>query len=103
MATSNKRFDAVRMMRSIRDKLSEQISGMTFEEEQAYIRLRLRDEPADGNFAAFQEQQIVGSGQWSGRAVARFHLFSGSAISRHPDPTKEEWEDVNYRVLPVIS
>ena len=41
------------------------------------------------------------SGQWPGRAVARFHLFSGSANGRHPDPTKEEREDVNYRVLPV--
>ena len=50
----------------------------------------------------YQEQQIVGSGQWTGRAVARFHLFSGSANSRHPDPTKEEREDGNYRVLPVI-
>ena len=48
MATSNKPFDAVQTMRSIRDKLSEQISGMTLEEEQAYIRQHLRDEPADG-------------------------------------------------------
>ena len=42
------------------------------------------------------------SGQWSGRAVVSFNLFSGAANSRHPDPTKEEWEDVNNTVLPVI-
>ena len=48
MATSNKPFDAVQMMHSTLDKLSEQISGMTFEEEQAYIRQRLRYEPTDG-------------------------------------------------------
>lgn len=52
MATNNKPFDAVQMMRSIRDKLSEQVSGMTFEEKRAYIRQRLRDEPVDGNSAA---------------------------------------------------
>lgn len=42
------------------------------------------------------------SGQWSGRAVVSFNLSSGAANSRHPDPTKEEWEDVNNTVLPVI-
>ncbi len=47
MAISNKPFDAVRMMCLIRDKLSEQISGMTFEEEQAYIRQRYRGGPVD--------------------------------------------------------
>ena len=47
MATSNKPFDAVQTMRSIRDNLSKQISGMTFEEEQAYIRQRLREAPTD--------------------------------------------------------
>ncbi len=67
MATSSKPFDAVRMMRSFRDKLSEQISGMTFEEEQAYIRRRLRDEPVDGNSAAeledaVQNRSVVESG-----------------------------------------
>ena len=42
MATTEKSFDAVRMMRTIRDDLAEQLHGMTFNEEQAYIRDRLR-------------------------------------------------------------
>ena len=33
MTPSNKSFDAVQMMRSIRDELNEQIKGMTFEQE----------------------------------------------------------------------
>ena len=43
MARTEKQFDAVQMMRSIRDRISEDIKGMTFEEEQAYIREGLRD------------------------------------------------------------
>ena len=43
MARTEKQFDAVQMMRSIRDRISEEIKGMTFEEEQAYICERLRD------------------------------------------------------------
>ncbi len=42
MAQNEKRFDAVRLMRSIRSELNEQVRGMTFAEEQAYIRERLR-------------------------------------------------------------
>lgn len=48
MAAIKKSFDAVQMMRSIRDTLSEQIKGMTFEEERDYIRKRLREENAEG-------------------------------------------------------
>lgn len=44
MAKIEEQFDAVQMMRSIRDRMSEEIRDMTFEEEQAYIRQRLRDE-----------------------------------------------------------
>ena len=44
MARSDTHFDAVRMMRSIRDRISKEISGMSFEEEQAYIQERLQDE-----------------------------------------------------------
>ena len=64
MKTNNKPFDAVQMMRSIRDKLSEQISGMTFEEEQTYIRQHLRDEPTDGIWGAGLEDSVQ-----TGRAV----------------------------------
>ena len=42
MAKIEKRFDAVRMMRSIRDELDEKIRGMTLEQQQTYIRQRLR-------------------------------------------------------------
>ena len=48
MAATKKSFDAVQMMRSIRDTLSEQIKGMTFEEERNYIRKRLREENVEG-------------------------------------------------------
>ncbi len=41
MAKNEKTFDAVRLMRSIRDDLNEQTRGMTFEEQQAYIHERL--------------------------------------------------------------
>ena len=41
MAKNEKTFDAVRLMRSIRNDLNEQTRGMTFEEQQAYIRERL--------------------------------------------------------------
>ncbi|MCY4256597.1 MAG: hypothetical protein OXE51_10885 [Gammaproteobacteria bacterium] len=44
MARNDKQFDAVRLMRSIRDRISREIDGMTFEEEQAYIRNCLGDE-----------------------------------------------------------
>lgn len=33
-----KRFDAVKTMREIRDKLSKEIMNMTFEEEKAYLK-----------------------------------------------------------------
>lgn len=41
MAKNEKTFDAVRLMRSIRNDLNEQMRGMTFEEQQAYIHERL--------------------------------------------------------------
>jgi len=38
---TKKKFDAVKMMRKIRDELSEEIKDMTFEEEKRYIRKKL--------------------------------------------------------------
>lgn len=58
MATSHKPFDAVQMMRSIRDGISEQIRDMTFEEEQAYIRKHLCDESVDGSSGAGKENCV---------------------------------------------
>jgi hypothetical protein len=37
MTREKKKFDAVEMMRSIRDELSEQMEGMTLEEELAWL------------------------------------------------------------------
>ncbi len=44
MKKSEKTFDAVHMMRQIRDRLSEQCKNMTFEEQQQYIKERLSDQ-----------------------------------------------------------
>ena len=38
-----KTFDAVKMMRDIRDKISAETQNMTFEELKAYIKNRLAD------------------------------------------------------------
>lgn len=38
-----KPFDAVRMMREIRDRLSRQIKDMSFEEQQRFLGERLRE------------------------------------------------------------
>ena len=35
---SEKRFDAVKMMREIRDKLSEKFMNMSYEEQKRYIK-----------------------------------------------------------------
>jgi hypothetical protein len=45
MKKSKKSFDAVHMMRQLRDRLSEQCKDMTFEEQQQYIRDRLSSQP----------------------------------------------------------
>ena len=42
MKKSKKPFDAVKMMREIRDKLSLEFQEMSFEEQQQYMRGRLR-------------------------------------------------------------
>ena len=49
---TRKDFDSVRMMRELRDRISRDIDGMTFEQEKAYIRARLeraREVPATSN------------------------------------------------------
>lgn len=45
MKKNKKSFDAVHMMRQIRDRLSEQCKDMTFEEQKQYIRERLSGKP----------------------------------------------------------
>ena len=45
MKKSEKSFDAVQMMRQLRDRLSAQCQDMTFEEQKRYIRERLSSKP----------------------------------------------------------
>ena len=45
MKKNKKSFDAVHMMRQIRDRLSEQCNDMTFEEQKQYIKERLSGKP----------------------------------------------------------
>lgn len=46
-----KSIDAVRMMREIRDALSRELEGMSFEEQQRYIRERVQINPKSGERA----------------------------------------------------
>jgi hypothetical protein len=39
---SEKEFDAVKMMRKIRDNLSEEFKNMSYEEQKRYIRERIK-------------------------------------------------------------
>jgi hypothetical protein len=41
---SEKEFDAVKMMRKIRDKLSKKLENMNYEEQKRYIRERIKPE-----------------------------------------------------------
>ena len=45
MSRSDKKFDAVAMMRSIRDKISAEIEGMTLEEELEWLASRKLEDP----------------------------------------------------------
>jgi hypothetical protein len=38
METNEKQFDAVNMMREIRDRLNQEFESMSFEEEKVYIK-----------------------------------------------------------------
>ena len=46
MNKKEKQFDAVKMMREIRDKISIETQNMTFEELKAYIKQRFEDNKA---------------------------------------------------------
>jgi hypothetical protein len=41
-----KKFDAVKMMRDIRDKISQETQNMTFEQLKAYIKAKLTENSA---------------------------------------------------------
>lgn len=40
---NDKKFDAVKMMREIRDKISSETQNMTFDELKAYIKLKIEE------------------------------------------------------------
>lgn len=44
---SEKKFDAVKMMREIRDKLSKEFRNMSYEEQKRYIKERIKPETRD--------------------------------------------------------
>jgi len=48
MKKSEPSFDAVQMMRQLRDRLRAQCKEMTFEEQKQYIRERLSGKPMKG-------------------------------------------------------
>ena len=65
--SSEKEFDAVAMMRSIRDKISSEIEGMTLEEELEWLAAqqiddpllkRLRDKAAEKGKAAHSRRAV---------------------------------------------
>ena len=41
---SDKKFDTVKMMREIRDKLSKEFMNMSYDEQKRYIRERIKPE-----------------------------------------------------------
>ena len=45
MKKGEKKFDAVKTMREIRDRLSDRFKGMSFEEQKRYIEERTRARP----------------------------------------------------------
>lgn len=49
---SKKKFDAVNMMREIRDKLSKEFSGMSFDEQKKYIKEKTKAKKVRKNGAA---------------------------------------------------
>jgi hypothetical protein len=51
---TEKKFDSVRMMRDARERISQDIPGMTFEQEKAYIRECLQ-RARDGKDSPSQE------------------------------------------------
>ncbi|HYU31737.1 MAG TPA: hypothetical protein VEW48_06210 [Thermoanaerobaculia bacterium] len=51
---NEKRFDAVKTMREIRDEISREIQGMTFEQEREYIEKHLKSGKAEERVGALK-------------------------------------------------
>jgi len=47
-----KGFDCVKMMRDIRDQISREIAGMTYEEQRAWMKAQLAKKPKPSKKAA---------------------------------------------------
>jgi hypothetical protein len=58
-STKKKDFDAVATMRSIRDQLSAQIQGMTFEEERAWLASQEITDPFLGRLKERDRKSVV--------------------------------------------
>lgn len=54
---NEKKFDAVKMMREIRDKLSEKLCHMSYEEQKRFIAKSLKTKPEKHNLK--KDTQIV--------------------------------------------
>ena len=63
MSRSKKRFDAVGMMRSIRDKISAEIEGMTLEEELKWLASQELQDPFLRRLRDRAAQQAEAAGQ----------------------------------------
>jgi hypothetical protein len=57
MTEKQKEFDAVKMMREVRDRISREIQGLSFEEQAAYFREHA--EPARRKLEATENSQAV--------------------------------------------
>ena len=51
---TEEQFDAVRTMREIRDEISREIQGMTFEQEREYIEKHLKSRKAEEKVGALK-------------------------------------------------
>ncbi len=60
MSNTEKKFDAVAMMRSARDKISAEIEGMTLEEELEWLASREIDDPFLKHLRDRAAQQALG-------------------------------------------
>lgn len=80
MSSGKKDFDAVASMRAIRDRLSAEIDGMTFEEELSWLASRPLTDPF---LKRLQEKGCPTTSCTGRRAQARL-ILGGSARMRSP-------------------
>ena len=83
-----KRFDAVRMMRDIRDALGEEIRGMSSAEELAFLRGRLRERKPSGTAepAVHRERDASRACRTSSRRLAPSRRVAGTVRPLDSEP-----------------